>query len=228
MFRRNPIPVTHESGIAIGPILFVIAILGIIGTVMSTGMGNFGIASVADRITADVVSQANLIRAKINECNLKYGTATGSGGNQNYDGYPLSNAAAATNDPVNGAPVSQIGCAGDATGQQNLWSGARPTLLPQPTNGFTQWYYINTDSATTNVNTGTTTGGRCIWTKPTASSPKTNQGITQGLIRAAAKFNSSTSYSASTEVIYDPNSTSQKFIVWITLPTGTANANCLP
>jgi hypothetical protein len=52
-----------------------------------------------------------------------------------------------------------------------------------------------------------------------------------GLRNAAAKFTNGTTYSSSSEVIYDPGSASQKFVVWITLPnppTNTPNVNCLP
>ena len=52
--------------------------------------------------------------------------------------------------------------------------------------------------------------------------------VTSGLTRAASKFNSSTAYSATSEVIYNPASTSQKFVVWITMPTGSADSHCLP
>ena len=66
--RRFP---SAESGIVIGPILFVLALLAILAVVMSSNMGNYGSASITDRVGADIVSQANLIRTKIYECNIK-------------------------------------------------------------------------------------------------------------------------------------------------------------
>ncbi len=203
---------SSETGIAIGPILFVLAILGIIAAVIATNIGDFGTASVVDRVSADIQSQANLIRAKINECNTKYGT------NANGDGFPSS-------DAVNGTAVSLLACAGDPSGLQSLWSGARPANLPAPTPGFSNWYYINTNGSGLG---GTPTGGRCIWIVPTTANPKNVVGIVQGLSKAAGKFNSGTTYTAGNDVVYDPASTSQKFVVWITAPTGTADSHCLP
>lgn len=77
-------PTQPDAGFAIGAILFVVALLAILGAVIAAGTGDFGTASITDRVAADVGSQANLIRSKINECNLIYGT------NSNYDGYPSS------------------------------------------------------------------------------------------------------------------------------------------
>lgn len=201
-----------SHGIAIGPILFVIALLAIIAVAISSNMGDFNTASVADRVSADIQSQASLIRSKITECNLKYGT------NNNYDGFPSS-------DVTNGTLVSALSCSGDPSGQQNLWTGERPASLPQPTSGFGNWYYINTNGSGLG---GTATGGRCIWIVPTISSPSGNAGIVEGLTKAASKFTHGTAYSSSAEVVYDPASSSQKFVLWISMPTGSANSNCLP
>jgi hypothetical protein len=214
-----------EAGIAIGPILFVIALLAILAAVMAAGFGDFGTAGISDRVTADIVSQANLIRTKINECNVMYGT------NQNYDGYPSS-------DPSNGTLVSALDCTGD-TAQSlpaNLWSGARTAMLPQPTTGFSNWNYINTDNCTLSGYSclgGSTAGGRCIWIVPTVSNPSQSAGLVQGLTKAAGKFTNQTSCNNSgtpctSEVIYDPSSSSQKFVLWISLPTGTPDSHCLP
>lgn len=201
-----------QAGIAIGPILFVIAILGILAVVISSNIGEFGTAGVVDRISADIQSQASLIRTKINECTTKYGT------NANYDGYPSSDAS-------NGTLVSALDCTGDPTGMQNLWSGLRATTLPAPTPGFGNWYYINTNGTGLG---GAATGGRCIWIAPTTANPQNSTGIVQGLTKAATKFRSGTAYSAGNEAVYDPASTSQKFVLWITAPTGTPDSHCLP
>ncbi|MFY9289064.1 MAG: hypothetical protein WAO98_11255 [Alphaproteobacteria bacterium] len=202
----------HSQGIAIGPILFVIALLALLATVMSSGFGDFGVASVADRISADIPSQANLIRAKINECSIKYGT------NNNGDSYPAS-------DTTNGTLVSALECEGDPVGQKNIWSGQRATVLPQPTTGFNQWYYLNSNGAGMG---GNADGGRCIWITPSGSNPAGSSALVTGLTKAASKFSHNTGFSSSAEVVYDPSSSSQKFVMWITLPTGTPDSNCLP
>ncbi|HEU0118381.1 MAG TPA: hypothetical protein VFR09_07080 [Alphaproteobacteria bacterium] len=201
-----------QSGIAIGPILFVIALLALLAAVMAAGFGDFGVASVTDRISADMQSQASLIRAKINECEIKYGT------NNNYDGYPPS-------DTSVGTAVSALNCEGDPAGSQNLWNGLRPAVYPQPTGGMNQWYYINTNGSGMG---GTATGGRCIWTTPSVSNASSNAGVVAGLSKAASKFTHGTTYASSSEVVYDPASSSQKFVLWITLPTGTPDSHCLP
>ena len=205
-----------DAGFAIGPILFVIALLAVLAAVIAAGSGDFGTASVTDRISADVTTQANLIRSKIGECNIMHGT------DSNYDGYPPS-------DTSNGTLVSALDCIGDPVGaSQNLWTGPRPALLPPPTPGFAAWKYINTDDCTPQTGNclgGTTSGGRCIWTAPLGSG---STGIIAGLTKAASKFSNGTTYSSSNEVIYDPASASQKFIVWITMPTGTPDSHCLP
>ncbi|MBV8061194.1 MAG: hypothetical protein JO126_01135 [Alphaproteobacteria bacterium] len=202
----------RETGIAIGPILFVLAILGILAAVLSIGSSDFSIASVADRLQADIPAQANLIRAKIMECNLKYGT------NSNYDGYPSS-------DATNGTLVSALTCTGDTAGLQGLWTGARPAYLPPPSTGMGQWYYINTNATGQG---GTATGGRCIWFVPTISNPVNNKGVVTGLTKAAARFTNAVSNDGASEVNYNPAGTTQRFVMWITLPTGTADPHCTP
>src|SRR5882672_6941588 len=161
-----------QAGIAIGPILFVLALLAVIAIAMASSMGGFGSAGTTDRIAADIQSQANLIRAKINECNIMYGT------NGNFDGYPSS-------DTSSGTLVSALNCAGDPSGEQNLWSGARSAQLPPPTSGFGNWTYMNTNGAGLG---GSATGGRCIWIIPTAATPLSDTGLVEGLTKAAAKF----------------------------------------
>ena len=194
-----------DAGIAIAPILFVIALLALLATVIASGTGDFSTATSADRAYNDLYSQANLIRAKINECNLKYGT------NLNGDGYPP--------DPTTPTPVCALICQGDpATAEtgndcqgnpitlQNLWSGLRPAQLPPPTSGFNQWFYTNAG----------TSGGRCIWAQPSGSA---STGMQSGLAKAASRFSSQ-------EVVYNPAGTTQRFVIWITLPTGAADAHC--
>jgi hypothetical protein len=206
-----------QAGIALGPILFVIALLGVIAAVIAADPGGFSTAGATDRIAADIQSQASLIRTKINECNIKYGT------NLNYDGYPSS-------DTSNGTLVSALNCDGDPSGLQNLWNGERATTLPPPTQNFGAWYYMNTNGTGLG---GTATGGRCIWIAPTISNPSSDAALVDGLTKAANKFTHQTTCSNNTtcgaaEVIYDPASASQKFILWISIPTGSPDSHCLP
>lgn len=188
---------SSEAGIALGPILFILAILAILGAVLSAGSGSFGTAGITDRIVADVSTQANLIRSKINECNMMYGTSS------NYDGYPSSGGVSIA--------ISTVACAGDPSGLQNLWSGNRSANLPPPTSGFGIWNYINTNNSGLG---GTATGGRCIWVLPNSK----NNGVVAGLTRAASKFTSAAANDGAAEVNYNPASANQRFVVWISAP----------
>ncbi len=196
-----------SAGIAIGPILFIIALLGILAFVASsTNTGGLNVAGIADRVAADVGSQANLIRSKIGECELQYHTngVDNSAAPCLHDPYPCS-------DPASGTLVTDLTCPGDplngASEQPNIWTGPRNALLPPPTKGFNPWHYMNAGDA----------GGRCIWISPTGGSSST--GIVAGLTQAASKFSSQ-------EVGYDSGSGSQKFVIFITVPTGTADLHC--
>ena len=228
MFLENPAVVnlrrqnfSSRDGIAIGPILFVIAVLGILATVIAANMGQMSSTGITDRVAADTGSQANLIRTKILECNERFGT------DRNFDGYPDSGGV-----PIN---VSAVSCTGDAvalgsSGNLNIWSGPRATTLPPATSGFGNWQYINPN--TTGLG-GVATGGRCAYIAPTLPNAQHNPGIVDGLTKAAAKFTSQTTCNNSGtpctgDVIYDPGSASQKFVVWITLPTASPDSHCLP
>lgn len=194
---------SSNAGIAIGPILFVLAMLGLLASMMASGgSGSFGSAGTADRVTADIVSQANLIRAKISECQMQFlvnGDVTPGG--PCSDQYPCS-------DTTDGTLVSDLTCPNDpldSGNERSLWMGLRPAAYPQPTQGFDQWMYMNAGDA----------GGRCIWTAPTSGPASFKEGLT----RAATKFTSQ-------EVSYDSGSNTQKIVVFITRPSGAANSKC--
>jgi len=139
----------RQSGIAIGPILFVLALLGIIAAVMATDSGNMGSAAREDSITAQISTQANLIRSKFAECNSIQGTWPAGDGT--------------------GTAVSAVTCPGDPSGQDNLWTGARLSQLPPPPNNFGNWVYYDYSASS---------GGRCISITPnSASDPATKNGI---------------------------------------------------
>lgn len=115
-----------QRGIAIGPILMVVALLAILGGLISSGMGSFGGNATTDRIRTEVRGQANLIRSKIQECHMI------TMGNQGF-GWPVGA----------GVQVRNLTCPGDPAGSQNLWSGRRPASLPPPVPGFGEWFYHN-------------------------------------------------------------------------------------
>lgn len=204
----KPTRLPADAGIAIGPILFVLALLGVLGMVLSAGTGgSFGRAGQADRVTTDVVGQANLIRNKILECEMQFELKgdNNSSGACAGDAYPCS-------DKTNGTPVENLTCPNDpldSGSERSLWTGLRVASLPPPTTGFTKWMYMN----------GGTTG-RCIWTAPTGG--KGNAAAVEGLGRAAQKFTSQ-------ELRYDAGSAAQKFVIIITPPTsGGLNSACQP
>jgi len=185
--------------------------LAVIAAVLSSGNGDYQIASSSDRITADITAQANLIRNTINDCNMRYSLAVSINPN------------ALASDPYPDTPASGLVADMECTplGTTSIWNnGASNILLPPPTSGFNPWSYVNAGA----------TGGRCFWTTPTAATPKNSSSIVGGLTRAASKFNAAAAASLSKEVIYDPASDSQKFVVWITLPSnlGTIDPLCVP
>ncbi|MGE0109272.1 MAG: hypothetical protein AB7S81_05860 [Bdellovibrionales bacterium] len=193
-----------QAGIAIGPILFMLAILGIIASVMSSGgSGSFSTAGISDRVTTHIVSQANLIRSKIEECRLQYeikGT--------NFSSEPCIGDTYPCADEMEGTAVAALTCPNDPLdvdgGEKSLWSGIRVAALPPPTSGFSPWMYFN----------GGDEQGRCIWTAPEKGN--VDEGAKQGLLRAASKFTSQ-------EIAYMPDSSTQKFVLYITRPNDMEN-----
>jgi hypothetical protein len=195
------------AGIAIGPILFVLAMLGILATVFASGgSSSLGSAGITDRITADVVGQANLIRSKMSECQMQY-LVNGT----NFASAPCASDPYPCSDQTDGTLVSALTCPNDPlTGggaEQGLWTGLRPASLPVASQGMNAWMYINAGES----------GGRCIWTAP--ASGNSSAAIVDGLTRAVNKFTTQ-------ELSYDSGSASQKFVVFITRPTGAADSHC--
>ena len=155
-----------ESGIAIGMILFVIAMLAVIGIAVSAS-GNFmGTTITPDRVSADIKAQANLIRSKILEC-YTYGYDRGD----LSDKYPLSTGT--------GTAVSALDCLSYPAGLQGLWTGQSPASLPPPPSGFDAWVYKNAGAA----------GGRCIRIQP-STGKATNVGLKNGLAQVSSYFSS--------------------------------------
>jgi hypothetical protein len=140
---------SRQQGIAIGPILFVLALLGIIAAYMATDTGSMGGAAREDTITAQISTQASLIRSKFAECNTIRG------------GWPAGDGT--------GTLLTAVTCPGDPSGQDNLWTGARSAQLAPPPQGFNSWTYY--DYAATG-------GGRCVKIAPASGSdPATKNGM---------------------------------------------------
>jgi hypothetical protein len=138
-----------EAGIAIGPILFVLALLGIIAAVMATDSSSMGGAAREDTITAQISTQANLVRSKYGECNMIRG------------GWPVSDGS--------GMFVKDVTCPGDPSGQDNLWTGVRNAQLPPPPVGFNSWTYYDYSA---------TGGGRCVKIAPASGTdPSVRNGL---------------------------------------------------
>lgn len=145
-------PVTRwsrQSGIAIGPILFVLALLGVLAAFFASDMGGMGGAAREDTITATLAAQANLIRSKFNECNMV------------RNSWPAGDGT--------GMLVTAVTCPGDPAGQDNLWTGARPNQLAPPPTGFNQWTYYDYSGSG---------GGRCVKIAPAAATdPAVKNGV---------------------------------------------------
>lgn len=197
---RRPDP---QSGIAIGVILFALALIAAIAIAISAS-GNFvGSTLSTDRVSAEVKSQADLIRTKITECYMNVSSnvnAFNPATDYNSSNYPASTG--------NGTLVENLDCPTYNSGAQNLWTGQSRAFLPAPPAGFDKWVYVNASD----------TGGRCIRIQPTGGNA-TDKGIRQGLIEATGAF-------SGMEAAYDTNSASQRFIIWITRPTGAASTDC--
>jgi len=153
---------SRNSGIAIGMILFIIAVIAVLSIAISAS-GNFmGTTVTPDRVSADVKSQANLIRNKILEC-YTYGYERGD----LVDKYPSSTGT--------GTPVSDLNCPSYPTGLTNIWAGQSPASLPPPPGGFDKWYYVNAGAS----------GGRCARIQPLST---TDVGLKNGLLQASSVF----------------------------------------
>lgn len=219
---------SSESGIAIGVVLFALAIIAVVAIAMSAGGNTMGSSAISiDRISADVKSQGDLILTKIRQC---YTTATidqqANCANNAWNAVASAYTRPECNGtidqtvyyPVGAAPagilVSSIVCPGyQSTDGTNLWTGNAPAMLPPPSSGLNPWYYVNAGDS----------GGRCIRIEPTAAA-LADSAVRAGLAQAANAY-------ASNEYTYTPGSASQRFILWITLPAGgvaAANAGCKP
>ncbi len=210
--------ISSESGLAVGVILFALALVAVIAAVMNAGSMMGGSTIVIDRVAADTTSQGNLIVSKIRQCysngldnktldcsNNVGGSRSGCTGTSPTDltaFYPTSTGS--------GTAVSALDCPSYGAGVQNLWTGQAPSMLPPPTNGFDAWTYVNAGDV----------NGRCIRIQPNVATVD-DQAVRAGLAQAANSY-------AAQEYTYTAGSSSQRFILWITRPSGAASADCSP
>ena len=250
--RFNTSRLNASAGIAIGPILFVIFILGIIATAFSSSSSVFTSAVSTDKISSDIVVQTNLIKSAVSSCRtrsiLKIALSRGNPGEAclipSGRGYPVFIPYAYPSrglirdlvcspliERVNDSRVCEF--LTDSSSLQNfsIWkSEGHYTVLPPPPKGFKEWEYINAESDSSH-------GGICAWIAP--ENPEANNIIEEGLKRAAAKFNSlileagdsagsmlAEAIENKKEVVLDVSS--KKFIIWLLPPESSAHTDCLP
>lgn len=184
-----------QRGIAIAPILMIIALLAVIVGAFSRGADMLGGAAInSDRIVYDLRGQIDMIRAKVEECVM----VTRQQGMPQFlfPGFDQLDM------PIR---VMDLECPRDSTGQRNLWQGARPAALPSEPRGFQPWLYINHGDPEE-----VSPGGICIMIKPTPESAA--QDMYRDAIRKALRRYSNT------EVKYDYNDPEQRIIIWLRRP----------
>lgn len=181
-----------QPGIALAPILMAIALLSVIVGLMSAGANSFGGNVINnDRMVAELRSQIDMIRTKVEECVTVTRTSTG----QQFM-YPGDDMIDTEIDVVN------LTCPRDPTGKQNLWQGARPTSLQPAPRGFTNWTYVNHGDAL-----AYNPGGTCIKIQPTAAM-RDDPNVRDALDKVTKRF-------APHEFSYNPSDPLQKLIIWI-------------
>jgi hypothetical protein len=207
--------IAPTAGIAIGPILFILAILGAIASMISMSSGGMGMATGIDRTKMELSSQIQLVQTKIDECALL--------NRRSYNEYRRDHAydkdapdfdpAAETLYPPADAPegilVRNYICPATRDHAETpLWAGGvRQAFLPPPPTGFGDWRFVNNGES-----------GRCFFIQPESSKAAGSKTIREG-IAAALKKMPKTAYS------YDPASPTQRIVIWVTRPTGQ-RPNC--
>lgn len=218
----NPSRLSPQSGIAIGLILFVLAIIAVMSVAFSVTGAFTGSTLTPDRISTELKAQAALIRSRIMDCynNGLQGKIVECSGNVDLGGgsysrvgcgsgkYPTDTTAFYPVSTGSGTAIEALDCPSFGAGATNLWSGQTNLFVPPPPSGLDHWYYVNAGD----------TGGRCIRIQPSTGNT-TDSGIKQGIAIAADNY-------TSLEKVYDSAGASQRLIIWITRPTGAASANC--
>lgn len=189
-----------QPGIALAPLLMVIALIAVLVGALGAGANMFGANALnSDRITFELRGQIDQIRAKLDECIML--TRQQAVPQFLYPGFDQLDTA---------LNVADLNCPRDAAGMQNLWQGARPSGLPAHPQNFTDWTYINHGDPDF-----VSPGGICISIRPVDATTAGNDAV-KAAIQAVLKRYSPDEYT------YDPNSANQRLIIWIRRPlTGT-------
>ena len=188
------VDMNQRSGIAIAPILMVIALLGVIVAAFSMGGNSLGGAAITeDRTVAELRGQIDLIRTKIDECVML--TRQAAQPQFLYPGFDRLDTAIL---------VKDLTCPRDPAGRQNLWNGARPAAYPPVTKSFMPWIYVNHGDTDT-----VSPGGICIKTQP-VDAARANDQIIQASLRLIIRNFSTAEYTF--------DAATQSLIIWIKRP----------
>lgn len=114
-------------------IIVGIALLAVLATSLSLSSRGTGFHQMRIAVDAEISSQANLIRQRVIECNLRYPTP----------GFPTT--------PVSGL-VRDLRCPGAPNGYQILWNSPNNPSLPKPPTNHNEWTYV-ADSAGIRITT---------------------------------------------------------------------------
>src|SRR5690349_11131162 len=121
----------RENGNVLFYIMIAVVLLGALSYVMTRGAGDSAAGMSATRISEDIKSQAQTIRAAILECNLVYN-----------NGYPP--------EPANPYLVENLQCQVDSTPTyQDIFTGNSNRFLPVPPKPFVTGWTYRIDTATT-------------------------------------------------------------------------------
>ncbi|MCL2473687.1 MAG: hypothetical protein FWF23_02110 [Alphaproteobacteria bacterium] len=251
MMNRN---IKSNSGIAIGSILFLILLLGILTVAFASTSGNFGAALSSDRVVNEIYTQANLIRNTIAKCKAEFEMRRNisSFGIKQIcpkplgGGYPLSfdgsNLNPVSVDKLVCSPLAQAVKNADgecgffadnafvSDGDRNL-SVIGTSVWASGIGDIVHPMPIPGFSEWQYVNDISNGGGVCFWIAP-VNPDHTNQAFSEGLQRVAERFRWSGSVSEGIEnysevILSDPylEGSSQKFIVWLVPPVDIFRVN---
>ena len=206
-----------SSGIAIGPILFVIFVMAIIASAIASTTGAFSANANADKISNELVFQTNLIRNTIANCKMRFELGKGIGvgrkgqlcPNPSGGGYPMflseinptnsdSNSSNVFVKDLMCSPLAQII---DDTGMCNVITSEELEALDLEHRGSAAVESIWRSEKShlsiplpikgfkpwEYVNDIDNGGGVCFWTAPINPDSK-NSGLVDGIMRAANKF----------------------------------------
>lgn len=113
-----------RKGIAIAQVIIAISLLAALAVAQSLSASGFKSQNLRLTVDAEVSSQANLIRQRLIQCNLRYPTP----------GFPTV--------PPSGL-VRDLTCPGAPTGFQQMWNAPNQPSLPRAPLHHAEWTYLN-------------------------------------------------------------------------------------